>query len=58
MVTEVLVLGGGYTAVWAARRLRRELTESRGSQVRITLVSASRTHAFHGWTAELSLIHI
>jgi len=58
MVTEVLVLGGGYTAVWAARRLRREITADPGAQVRITLVSASRTHAFHGWTAEVLTGHV
>ncbi|HEY5979453.1 MAG TPA: FAD-dependent oxidoreductase [Microlunatus sp.] len=58
MVTEVVVLGGGYTAVWAARRLMRELPERDGSQVRVTLVSASRTHAFHGWTAEVLTGHV
>ena len=58
MVTEVLVLGGGYTAVWAARRLQREITESGNSRVRITLVSASRRHAFHGWTAEVLTGHV
>ncbi|HEU4547168.1 MAG TPA: FAD-dependent oxidoreductase [Microlunatus sp.] len=58
MVTEVLVLGGGYTAVWAARRLRRETAAARGAQVRITLVSTSRTHAFHGWTAEVLTGHV
>lgn len=53
-VTEVVVLGGGYAAVWGyramARRLRREL---RTGRVRITVVSASTSHAFHGWTGEV-----
>lgn len=58
MTTEVLVLGGGYTAVWAARRLQRQITGDEGTRVRITLVSTSRTHAFHGWTAEVLTGHV
>ncbi|GAA3714720.1 hypothetical protein GCM10022204_37400 [Microlunatus aurantiacus] len=58
MVTDVVVLGGGYTAVWAARRLRHALGPAGGSRVRVTVVSASRSHAFHGWTAEVLTGHV
>ena len=59
MTTEVLILGGGYTAVWAARRLVRDLRRSgRHRDVRVTLVSATPTHAFHGWTAEVITGHV
>lgn len=58
MTTEVLILGGGYTAVWAARRLLRELRASGSRDVRVTLVSATATHAFHGWTAEVITGHV
>ena len=51
---DIVILGGGYTAVWGyrslVRRLRRRI--DRG-EVRITVVSASRNHAFHGWTGEV-----
>lgn len=51
---EVVVLGGGYVAVWGyramVRRLRRHLRDDR---VRITVVSGSPAHAFHGWTGEV-----
>lgn len=53
-VADVVVLGGGYAAVWGyramVRRLRRHL---RTGRVRITVVSASTSHAFHGWTGEV-----
>ncbi len=52
--TEIVILGGGYTAVWGyrsiVRRLRHELATG---TVRITVISASRHHAFHGWTGEV-----
>jgi NADH dehydrogenase len=48
MTREVLLLGGGYVGVWAARRLARS-----GADVRVTLVSAAPCHSFHGWTAEV-----
>ncbi|HEX5858103.1 MAG TPA: FAD-dependent oxidoreductase [Microbacterium sp.] len=55
----VVVLGGGYVGVWAARavvrRLRRPI--ARGD-VRVTIVSASPDHAFHGWTAEVITGHV
>ena len=52
--TEIVILGGGYTAVWGyrsiVRRLRHEIATG---TVRITVISASRHHAFHGWTGEV-----
>ncbi|MEN0127894.1 MAG: FAD-dependent oxidoreductase [Brevundimonas sp.] len=52
--TEIVILGGGYAAVWAARALERSLRrELRSGAVRVTLVSATTTHAFHGWTGEV-----
>lgn len=60
-MTEVLVLGGGYTAVWAARRILRSQAATRSRRVprvRVTVVAASPTHAFHGWTAEVLTGHV
>lgn len=54
MSKRVLILGGGYTALWAyrslARRLRRPL--KRG-EVELTVVTLDNFHAFHGWTGEV-----
>lgn len=58
MVTEVLVLGGGYTGVWAARRIVRAKRRGLRDDVRVTLVSASDVHGFHGWTAEVITGHV
>lgn len=60
MSTEIVVLGGGYTGVWAARRIIRELRRKRGSAdtARVTLVSTGDCHAFHGWTAEVITGHV
>lgn len=56
MSTEVLVLGGGYAGVWSARRIARSIGSA--GDVRITLVSLSDVHAFHGWTAEVITGHV
>lgn len=48
---EVIVLGGGYVGVWAARRAVR-------SGARVRLVAADPCHAFHGWTAEVITGHV
>lgn len=56
MSMEILVLGGGYVGVWSARRIVRSL---RGQDdARVTLVSLSDAHAFHGWTAEVLTGHV
>lgn len=56
MTTRILVLGGGYVGVWAARRALRAIR--RGADATVTLVSATTTHAFHGWTAEVLTGHV
>jgi len=57
--TEVVVLGGGYTAIWAARALARGLRRPlRDGSVRVTVVSATTAHAFHGWTGEVLSGHV
>ncbi len=58
MATEVVVLGGGYTGVWAARRIARAARPGARDDVRVTLVSASEVHGFHGWTAEVITGHV
>jgi len=58
VVTEVLVVGGGYTGVWAARRIARAAQPGARDTVRVTLVSASEVHGFHGWTAEVITGHV
>ncbi|WP_404434501.1 FAD-dependent oxidoreductase [Microbacterium lacus] len=58
MAIEVLVLGGGYTGVWAARRIARAQRRGVHDDVRVTLVSASDVHGFHGWTAEVITGHV
>lgn len=54
MSKRVLILGGGYTALWAyrslARRLRRPLKQG---EVELTVVTLDNFHAFHGWTGEV-----
>ena len=58
MVTEVVVLGGGYTGVWAARAVARAIAFGAISGVRVRLVSAAPDHSFHGWTAEVITGHV
>lgn len=49
----IILLGGGYVAVWAYRslfkKLRREITDG---LVEIIVVCPEEYHCFHGWTAE------
>ena len=51
MITEIVVLGGGYTGVWAARA-------AAGAGARVRLVAADPDHSFHGWTAEVITGHV
>jgi NADH:ubiquinone reductase (H+-translocating) len=53
-MARILVVGGGYTGVWAARRIAR--AARRG--VVVTLVSDRPHHSFHGWTAEILTGHV
>ncbi|WP_027483690.1 NAD(P)/FAD-dependent oxidoreductase [Deinococcus pimensis] len=50
----IVIVGGGYFGVDAYRAVLREARrEVRRGEVRVTLVSASDHHAFHGWTGEV-----
>src|SRR3954447_16232833 len=42
----VVLVGGGYTSIWAYRAVRRRL----GGGAQITVVSPADAHVFHGWT--------
>jgi NADH dehydrogenase len=53
-MARIVIVGGGYTGVWAARRIAR--TARRGTVV--TLVSDRPHHSFHGWTAEILTGHV
>ncbi|MCW3159333.1 NAD(P)/FAD-dependent oxidoreductase [Micropruina sonneratiae] len=57
-MTEIVVLGGGYTGVWAARTVSRAIRAGLLEGVRVTLVSATPEHSFHGWTAEVITGHV
>ncbi len=58
MVTEIVVAGGGYTGVWAARVIARAVRAGTLEGVRVRLVSATPEHSFHGWTAEVITGHV
>lgn len=50
----VVLLGGGYTTIWAYRSLKRQLGKRlRNGDVQITIVSPEGYHAFHGWFGEI-----
>ena len=49
----IVILGGGYVAVWAYRSLCKKLRlEIAGGLVEIIVVCPEQHHSFHGWTAE------
>ncbi len=45
----VVILGGGYTAIWCYRALQRWT----GSSVEVTVVAPTSQHVFHGFTGEV-----
>ena len=51
--TQIVLLGGGYTTLWAYRslvnKLRKEIDRD---EVRLVVVCPEDHHYFHGWTAE------
>jgi NADH:quinone reductase (non-electrogenic) len=50
---QIVLLGGGYVAVWAYRSLFKKLRrEFEDGLVKITVVCPEQYHFFHGWTAE------
>ncbi|MFT4217952.1 MAG: FAD-dependent oxidoreductase [Micropruina sp.] len=58
MTTEIVVAGGGYTGLWAARTIARAVRAGALAGVRVRLVSAAPDHSFHGWTAEVITGHV
>lgn len=54
-MNEIVILGGGYTGVEAARRIVRDTMPE---EAQVTLVAADPWHAFHGWTAEVITGHV
>jgi len=49
----IILLGGGYVAVWAYRSLFKELRrEIIDGMVEVIVVCPDEYHFFHGWTAE------
>ncbi|HLO03235.1 MAG TPA: FAD-dependent oxidoreductase, partial [Symbiobacteriaceae bacterium] len=54
MSKRVLILGGGYTALWAYRSLAKRLRPAlKRGEVELTVVTLDNFHAFHGWTGEV-----
>ncbi|MFZ4814561.1 MAG: NAD(P)/FAD-dependent oxidoreductase [Phototrophicaceae bacterium] len=51
--TRVVIIGAGYTGIWAYKflkaRLGRKLT---AGEVAVTVIASKNYHSFHGWTAE------
>jgi NADH:ubiquinone reductase (H+-translocating) len=52
MKTKILLLGAGYTTVWAYRHLLKNCSKKIRENVTIEIISASSEHAFHGFTGE------
>lgn len=52
-ITRIVLLGGGYTTVWAYRALVNALPrEIDRGEVSVVVVCPEEHHFFHGWTAE------
>jgi NADH:ubiquinone reductase (H+-translocating) len=52
MKTKILILGSGYTSVWAYKHLLKNLSKTDTEKLEIEVISASDHHAFHGFTGE------
>jgi NADH dehydrogenase len=51
--TRIVIIGGGYTGIWAYKFARRQLRqEMRRGDVEVTVIAPKNYHSFHGWTAE------
>lgn len=48
--TRVLVLGGGYVAIWLARKVRRAV---RRREIELTVIDKHNYHTFHGLVPEM-----
>jgi NADH dehydrogenase len=54
MATRVLIVGGGYVAVWAHRAVHRRLRRRmRRGELTTTIVAPGLSHRFHGFTGEV-----
>jgi NADH dehydrogenase len=52
-IVNIVLLGGGYTSIWAYRSLLKGLGyEILFGDVRLTVICPEEHHFFHGWTAE------
>jgi len=52
--TRILIVGGGYVAVWAHRAVHRRLRRRmRRGEVTTTIVAPGLSHRFHGFTGEV-----
>jgi NADH dehydrogenase len=57
--TRILIVGGGYVAVWAHRAVRRRMRRRlRRGEVITTIVAPGMTHRFHGFTGEVLGNHL
>lgn len=52
MKSKIVLLGTGYTSVWAYRYLLKNLNEKEQENIEIEVISATPFHAFHGFTGE------
>jgi NADH:ubiquinone reductase (H+-translocating) len=52
MKTKILLLGLGYTTVWAYRHLLKNCSKAMQENLEIEIISNSSEHAFHGFTGE------
>ena len=50
MVTRVVFLGGGYAAVWFAKKLRKPI---RDGVLDVSIISRDSFHTFHGFIHEM-----
>ncbi len=54
MKTTILMLGGGYTTVWAYKSLERKLSgKLKSGRVEILVVAPNKCHSFHGFCGEV-----
>lgn len=52
MKSKIVLLGTGYTSVWAYRYLLKNLSKKEQENLDIEVISATPYHAFHGFTGE------
>lgn len=47
---QVIIIGGGYTAIETYRKLLKDI---RSKRIAVTVISVLPVHVFHGWTGEI-----